>query len=41
MDEFPNAEDEYEMLHADELEMMREFDSKFLLTATGVNFVHF
>ncbi|XP_069998298.1 uncharacterized protein [Penaeus vannamei] len=27
MDEFPNAEDEYEMLHADELEMMREFDN--------------
>ncbi|XP_047486138.1 chromosome transmission fidelity protein 18 homolog isoform X1 [Penaeus chinensis] len=27
MDEFPNAEDEYEMLHADEFEMMREFDN--------------
>ncbi|XP_037773194.1 uncharacterized protein LOC119568835, partial [Penaeus monodon] len=27
MDEFPNAEDEYEIRHADELEMMREFDN--------------
>ncbi|XP_042861945.1 chromosome transmission fidelity protein 18 homolog [Penaeus japonicus] len=27
MDDFPDAEDEYEMLHQDELEMMREFEN--------------
>lgn len=31
MDDFPDAEDEYEMLHQDELEMMREFESEFHL----------
>ena len=28
MDEFPDPDDEFEMRHADELEMLREMDGK-------------